>query len=62
MKNNKYIVPSICLIDLYEDFCVKDGELPVAPLSQYPILSKEQRMDFIVDEDEDDEDTWLKEQ
>ena len=62
MKNNKYIVPSICLIDLYEDFCAKVGDLPVVPLSVCPQLSKKNDVDFTGYEDEEDEDTWLKEQ
>ena len=59
MNKKIYVVPEIYLLNICEDLC---REHIIAPLSQYPILSKEQRMDFIVDEDEDDEDTRLKEQ
>ena len=62
MKNNKYIVPSICLINLYEDFCAKDGDIPVIPLSVCLEQKKKNDMDFTGYEDEEDEDTWLKEQ
>ena len=56
MNKKIYVVPEIYLLNICEDLC---REHIIAPLSQYPILSKEQRMDFLVDEDED---TWLKEQ
>lgn len=57
MKKHVYIIPEICVINEYERLCQPPPELPI---SLYPPLAKEQPVLFM--EDEEDEDlTWLKE-
>jgi hypothetical protein len=61
MEKKVYVCPDICIVNMCEDLCAKDGEIPVLPLSQYPQLAKEQTFLFIED-DEEDNDTWIIEE
>ena len=62
MEKNVYVCPDICIVNIYEDLCIKDGEIPILPISQYPILAKEQTLPFIEDDEEEDNDTWIIEE
>jgi hypothetical protein len=55
MEKNVYVHPDVFIIE-YEELCY-DHHIPL-PISQYPILAKEQTLPFIEDEEEDN-DTWI---
>ena len=62
MEKRVYIHPDICIVNMSEDLCAKDGDIPFYPISLYPPLAKEQTELFIEDEEEEDNDTWIIEE
>ena len=59
MEKKVYVHPDICIVNEYEELCY--DHIIVLPLSQYPALAKEQTFLFIED-DEEDNDTWIIEE
>ena len=62
MEKSFYVCPDICIVNMCDNLCAKEGEIPWLPISLYPALAKEQTLPFIEDEEEEDNDTWIIEE